>query len=144
MKGTAIFNRDLASEANMSNENSENPTEFIESKSFDGHTVELLDTCETSMGGARIGRLFIDGKKIRGNFGGPFFGKGDMLYIPKLRLKIFEGRNFDLFVFNLSTGKSRCVVMNSTGFGVLDADEKSLTMISGLGSSSVWKLQFVW
>jgi hypothetical protein len=83
----------------MSNENSENPTQFIESKSFDGHTVELLDTCETLMGGARFGSLFIDGKKTRGNFGGPFFGKGNMLYIPKFRMKIFNGRVFDLYHF---------------------------------------------
>lgn len=94
------------------------------------------------MGGPRIGHLFVDGKKIRGNFGGPFFGRGDMLYIPKLRMKIFEGRSFDLFVYNMATGKSRCVVMHSAGFGVLDVDQNYITIISGLGLSAVSKLPF--
>lgn len=128
----------------MSEENPENPTDFILSKSFDGHTVELLDACETSMGGSCYGRLLIDGKKIRGNFGGPFFGKGDMLYIPKIRLKFFTGYVWDLCVFNLATGGIRYVTMNSTGFGVLDADEKSITLISGLGKDAIGKFPLVW
>jgi hypothetical protein len=49
-----------------------------------------------------------------------------------------------LFVFNLSTGESRCVSMNSTGFGVLDADDKCITIVCGLDANSVGKLPFVW
>jgi hypothetical protein len=118
----------------------ENPTDFLETKQFDRHRIELVNTIETSMGGPRIGNLIIDGEPVRGKFGGPFVGRGNILFIPKLRFKFSDGRFFDLCIFNILTRTSKYVSMRSTGFGVMGVDDQSITLISGLDGKSVWTM----
>jgi hypothetical protein len=119
----------------------ENPKKFEEFKQFGINTVALVNTTETTMGGPRIGKLNVNGKSIVGNFGGPFFCAKEILYIPKLRFKLFEGRSFDLCIYDIVNRKVVYVPMYSSGFGVLDVDDNYITLISGLYNNAVFKIK---
>jgi len=112
----------------------ETPADFVTSKQVDGFAIELHDAHELGMGGPVVGRLVINGERLRGTYGGPFHIVDGSLYIPVLKWKLFTGRYFDLATIDLCTKRITFGGMRQIVLGVLSSEGDDLILTGDIAA----------
>ena len=82
--------------------NLEDPIQFIEEKTVGDVLISYTNLMEISQGGPVVGNLAINGRRIKGRFGGPSLVDGNFLYLPS-QVKRFLGTCFKLAQIDIST-----------------------------------------
>ena len=80
----------------------ENPIQFDIKKIVDNNEINYSNLSEVSQGGPEVGNLSINGKMIKGRYGGPAFYNNHYVYVPAQAKKFF-GTGFKLARVNVNT-----------------------------------------
>ena len=82
--------------------NFEDPIDFSLEKKFHDIEIEYSEVMEISQGGPVVGNLSVNGKRVKGRYGGPMICTSEYLYAPILVSK-FLGSGFKLAKINVGT-----------------------------------------
>src|SRR5690554_584173 len=85
-------------------ENFENPIQFLIKKKFKNVEIMYYELMEISQGGPEVGNLSINGKIVKGLYGGPAIYHGEYIFAPAYVKKLL-GVGFKLARINIHTQK---------------------------------------
>lgn len=85
-------------------ENFESPIQFSIEKKYKNVEIVYSELMEITQGGPEVGNLAINGKILKGRYGGPAIYEGKYVYVPAY-VKKFLGTGFKLARININTHK---------------------------------------